>query len=206
MYFNFEMRLQKFADVDISAGNLFETRTGRRTFRCDHYYDDGSCYGGSDGGSCSKRKKRGEDERVLDRRQSQEDNVFSSREKRQTDDVVGCQKESTNGVDYRGRAAETVDGVPCVPWTEGYGGALAELGDHNFCRNPLDINDPNGVWCTTSPDLVESSINYCNVPKCDPVVTTRDVSCADWYDGRAYWKWEYTIPDNCYSEFETHRL
>ena len=199
-----------FADADISAGNLFSNRDGRKAFRCDHIYDDGSCYGGSDGGGCSKRKKREETttkgrQPVIEQGQNSS-RSSRAREKRQTDDVIGCQKESTNGVDYRGRAAETVDGVPCVKWTEGYGGALAELGDHNFCRNPLDINDPNGVWCTTSPDLVESSINYCNVPKCDPVVTTRDVSCADWYDGRAYWKWEYTIPDNCYSEFETHRL
>ena len=198
MYFNFEMRLQKFPDVDITAGNLFETRTGRRTFRCDHYYDDGSCYGGSDGGSCRKRKKRGEDERVLDRRQSQEDNVFSSREKRQTDDVVGCQKESTNGVDYRGRAAETVEGVACLKWTEGHGGDWADVGEHNFCRN--QNNYSNGVWCTVSTDAASSSIGTCNVPKCDPVIATREANCVDWDGGRAYWKWDFEVPANCTRE------
>ena len=174
-----------------SSGSIFEYDYGRRGFRCDHYYEDGSCWGGPDGGGCSKRKKR---EELVSR--PPEDIVNSSRslsarQKRQTDDVIGCQKESTNGVDYRGRAAETVDGVACLKWTEG-----VTEGEHNFCRNPND--NPNGVWCNTGP----SSVGYCNVPKCDPVITTREASCSDWVGGRAYWKWDYEIPNACQSKFQ----
>ena len=196
------------------AGNLFMYSYGRRAFRCDHYYEDGSCYGGPDGGGCSKRKKR---EELVPRPPGVNSNRSRSRslvvrQRRQTDDVIGCQKESTKGVDYRGRAAETVDGDACLKWTEGYGGEWADdvahmahyVVEHNFCRNPND--DPNGVWCTTSTNSDTSSIGYCNVPKCEPVITTRDVSCSEWHGGRAYWKWDYEIPDTCESEFDQDSL
>ena len=174
---------------------------GRYSFRCDHYYEDGSCYGGPDGGGCNKRKKR-EELKILEPGQPQISGNSSmaivGRDKRQTDDVVGCQKEETNGVDYRGRADETVDGVPCMKWTEGFGGKWSSEGEHNFCRNPSD--NANGVWCTTSTNKASSSIGYCNVPKCDPVIKTREVECVDWVDGRARWKWDWEIPNTCSRE------
>ena len=182
------------ADAEWNNGDDdYRYSNGRFAFRCDHYFEDGTCYGGPDGGGCSKRKKREElfsrpPEDIVIRGRS-----LTARQKRQIDDVIGCQKESTNGVDYRGRAAETVDGVACMKWTEG-----VTEGEHNFCRNPTD--DPNGVWCNTGP----SSTGYCNVPKCDPVITTRDVSCSDWVGGRAYWKWDYEIPNTCERKFELH--
>jgi Kringle domain. len=180
-----------------SSGTIFEySSSGKRGFRCDHYYEDGSCWGGPDGGGCSKRKKR---EELVSRPPEDIVNIsrsLSARQKRQTDDVIGCQKESTNGVDYRGRAAETVDGVACMKWTEGVINPPSTTSEHNFCRNPTD--DPNGVWCNTGP----SSTGYCNVPKCNPVITTRDVSCSEWVGGRAYWKWDYEIPNTCARKFE----
>ena len=122
-----------------SSGSIYEYSSGRRGFRCDHYYEDGSCYGGPDGGGCNNRKKREE----VDSRPAEDVVIrgrdFATRWRRQIDDVIGCQKQSTNGIDYRGRAAETVDGVPCMKWTEG-----VTEDEHNFCRNPTD--DPNGVW------------------------------------------------------------
>ena len=165
----------------------YKFNAGRYTFRCDHHYEDGSCYGGPDGGGCSKRKKR--EELVSRPPEVNSSRSLSIRQKRQIDDVIGCQKESTNGVDYRGRAAETVAGVACVKWAEG-----VTEGEHNFCRNPND--DPNGVWCNTGA----SSTGYCNVPKCDPLITTREAECADWIGGRAYWKWDYEIPTTCTRE------
>ena len=175
-----------------SSGTIFETSSGRRGFRCDHYYEDGTCYRGPNGGDgCSKRKKR--EDLVSDFNSSIS---LPRREKRQTDDVIGCQKPSTNGVDYRGRAAETVDGIPCLKWTEGVINPPSIPSEHNYCRNPTD--DPNGVWCNTGP----STTGYCNVPKCDPVFTTRDVSCSEWVGGKAYWKWDYEIPDTCERKFE----
>ena len=169
-------------------------------FRCDHYYEDGSCYGGPDGGDCPARKKREQQwvESSPVEKSLQHFNTsrsLSLRQKRQVDDVIGCLR--GKGTDYRGRASQTVDGVPCVKWTEGLGGRHSDQGDHNFCRNPSD--NPNGVWCTTGA----SSFGFCDVPKCDPVVKTRNVSCSDWVSGRAYWKWDHEIPSTCQSEFQT---
>ena len=184
--------IQKSLSTDAewnNGDNDYRNEDDRYSFRCDHYYEDGSCYGGTDGGGCNNRKKR---EEVASR--PAEDIVIRGRDlatrwRRQIDDVIGCQKESTNGIDYRGRAAETVDGVPCMKWTEG-----VTEDEHNFCRNPTD--DPNGVWCNTGA----SSTGYCNVPKCDPLITTREAECVDWIEGRAYWKWDYEIPDTCTRE------
>ena len=186
------------SDAEFNNGDpLFRTNSGRYSFRCDHYYEDGSCLGGPDGGGCSGKRKKRED--LVSRPPEYFVNSSRSlpaRQKRQTDDVIGCQKPSTNGVDYRGRAAETVDGVACLKWTEGVIDPPSTTSEHNFCRNPND--DPNGVWCNTGP----SSTGYCNVPKCDPVITTRDVSCSEWHGGRAYWKWDYEIPNACERKFE----
>ena len=72
--------------------------------------------GGPDGGGCSGKRKKREDARVLDTRPLQEDIINRNRsllsmEKRQTIYIVGYQKESTQGVEYRGRADETVDRI-----------------------------------------------------------------------------------------------
>ena len=171
-----------------NGDNHYTFQSGRYTFRCDHYYEDGSCYGGPDGGGCSKRKKR---EDIVSRPpEVNSSRILTARQKRQIDDVIGCQKESTKGVDYRGKAAETVDGDACANWAEG-----VTEGEHNFCRNPSD--DPNGVWCKT----VANTYAFCNVPKCDPLITTREAECADWIGGRAYWKWDFEIPTTCTREY-----
>ena len=181
-----------------SAGNLFNYDYGRRAFRCDHYYEDGSCYGGPDGGGCSKRKKREELVSRPPEANSSRSRIRSvvPRQKRQTDDGIGCQKESSKGVDYRGNAAE-VDGVACANWADDQWADDVE-GEHNFCRNPTDHAD--GVWCKT----VANTYGFCNVPKCEALITERYISCSEWHGGRAYWKWDYELPSTCESEFETY--
>ena len=198
----FDPVLHSFLNDLVIFTTMITLNLGRYSFRCDHYYEDGSCYGGPDGGGCNKRRKR-EELKIQEPGQPQISGNSSmaivGRDKRQTDDVIGCQKEETNGVDYRGRAGETVEGVPCMKWTEGFGGKWSSEGEHNFCRNPSD--NPNGVWCTTSTNKASSSIGYCNVPKCDRVIKTREVECVDWVGGRARWKWDWEIPNTCSREF-----
>ena len=69
----------------------YKFNAGRYTFRCDHHYEDGSCYGGPDGGGCSKRKKR--EELISRPPEVNSSRSLSVRQKRQIDDVIGCQKE-----------------------------------------------------------------------------------------------------------------
>ena len=107
---------------------------------------------------------------------------------------VGCQRSATKGADYDGIADVTSDGTPCLKWTEGYGGQWANQGDHNYCRNPSD--DPIGVHCPTGA----SSVGYCNVPTCPEVYITRNFTCTDWVQDRAYWVWENEVPSTCESE------
>ena len=76
---------------------------GRRTFRCDHYYEDGSCYGGPDGGGCRKRKKREEGRGGIQLRIEQGQN--SSRIRSTTD------KEFANSVDLMAWADEKIDKI-----------------------------------------------------------------------------------------------
>ena len=77
---------------------------------------------------------------------------------------VGCQEQSTNGADYSGTAHTTRGGLTCQAWSvqEPHGHDYSDVGDHNYCRNPID--DPRGVWCyTTDPG---DRWDYCPVPLC----------------------------------------
>ena len=70
---------------------------------------------------------------------------------------TGCQNAATKGKDYAGRAAVTVKGLPCKPWSStGYPSLPS-----NFCRNP---SSGRGVWCYTS--VPGTRWDYCQVPDC----------------------------------------
>ena len=71
---------------------------------------------------------------------------------------IGCQQISTSGHSYTGKANTTVDGIPCQRWSD--------VGDHNFCRNPIGSSQSQ-VWCHTMNPEVE--LQNCSVPLCPPL-------------------------------------
>ncbi|XP_052786352.1 uncharacterized protein LOC128221780 isoform X2 [Mya arenaria] len=78
------------------------------------------------------------------------------------DTDVGCYRGT--GIDYRGKAAITNTGLPCMKWTDAEDinpGTYPHmgLGDHNYCRNPDNDDTP---WCWVSRGNFES----CQVPEC----------------------------------------
>merc|ERR1711963_1393575 len=79
---------------------------------------------------------------------------------------IGCQKRSTSGSDYVGKANITIFGISCQRWsdTEPWDHNFTDVGDHNFCRNPGGYY--GGVWCYTSDPEIE--YQYCSVPLCPP--------------------------------------
>ena len=76
-----------------------------------------------------------------------------------------CQGGDPLGVDYSGDVSVTVSGLTCQAWTatEPHRHGNANVGEHNYCRNPDGYSD--GVWCyTTDPG---KRWELCNVPKCE---------------------------------------
>ena len=82
---------------------------------------------------------------------------------------IGCQMKNQ---EYAGLAASNASGHACQRWSstprqQGY----ADVGHHNYCRNPKDPNGlspdgrPGGVWCFTSAS--GQTWDYCSVPQCD---------------------------------------
>ena len=59
---------------------------------------------------------------------------------------IGCQEKSTSGHSYAGEANTTVDGIPCRRWSDTV--RFTQVGDHNFCRNPIGSSQSQ-VWCYT---------------------------------------------------------
>ena len=72
-----------------------------------------------------------------------------------------CQSGATDGADYTGTLASTVDGFTCKAWPSAPG--YTSTGSHNYCRNPS--KNSGGVWCyTTSPG---KRWQFCDVPICN---------------------------------------
>jgi hypothetical protein len=69
-----------------------------------------------------------------------------------------------NGVDYRGAASRTQNGLECGPWNRQVFYSTADnpelIGGHNFCRNPGGMESQ--PWCFDH----ESKRQLCDVPKC----------------------------------------
>ena len=74
-----------------------------------------------------------------------------------------CQLFSTKGRDYRGIANTTVKGVPCQHWSATQ---FTHVGEHNFCRNPVD-SGVDQVWCYAN--TTELEWDYCAVHFCPRV-------------------------------------
>ena len=74
---------------------------------------------------------------------------------------TGCQKASTKGKDYTGRAAVTQGGLQCKVWSK------TSYPDQkgNYCRNP---SSGRGVWCYTKDPGAGVRWDYCDVPECYP--------------------------------------
>ena len=83
-------------------------------------------------------------------------------------DNVGCQHNSTMGRDYSGRANTTESGIPCQKWsdTQPNDHEFTFVGDHNYCRNPVD-GDEDRVWCITND--TDKGWEFCSVPFCPPL-------------------------------------
>ena len=78
---------------------------------------------------------------------------------------VGCQEQSTNGINYTGTANTTMSGLTCQAWSvqEPHGHPYSYYGNHNYCRNLDGYLD--GVWClTTDPDIL---YDFCPVTLCE---------------------------------------
>lgn len=88
-----------------------------------------------------------------------------------------CQKMATdtaecyngNGADYRGHVARTDKGTPCQMWSENElvnqdSNPDADVGDHNFCRNPDGDTKP---WCWV--DNKRNVFGYCSIRSCSAV-------------------------------------
>ena len=91
---------------------------------------------------------------------------------------IGCQQRSTSGRDYIGKANTTVDGIRCQRWsktqrvetfnTKPYNRSFTNVGDHNFCRNPIGGEPTQSqFWCYTTDPLHEKQ--NCSVPFCPPL-------------------------------------
>ena len=80
----------------------------------------------------------------------------------------GCQSKSMLGRDYRGSLNTTKDGIPCQRWsdTEPHEHPFTDVGEHNFCRNPVEA-PASQVFCyTTDPS---QRYQFCSVPFCSPL-------------------------------------
>ena len=91
---------------------------------------------------------------------------------------VGCQHNSTHGMDYRGTANTTISGILCQRWsdTQPHDHHLTHVGDHNHCRNPG--SSLNQVWCLTSDPNIK--VGYCAVPYCPPLKALDFSLDGDW--------------------------
>ena len=79
-----------------------------------------------------------------------------------------CQSKSMLGRDYRGTSNTTKDGIPCQRWndTEPHEHPFTQVGEHNFCRNPVEA-PVSQVFCyTTDPS---QRYQFCSVPFCPPL-------------------------------------
>ena len=88
---------------------------------------------------------------------------YNSEESDGLQNSMYCQHKSTHGRDYRGTVNETVAGIPCQRWsdTQPHNHLFTNVGDHNFCRNPVD-SQVDRLWCiSTDPDIFGQ---VCSVP------------------------------------------
>ena len=74
------------------------------------------------------------------------------------------------GVEYTGTVQMTINGRHCLQWDLSSGQLSTFFPDgssrlaQNFCRNPSNPPNPNGVWCyTTDPNV---TYELCDVPQC----------------------------------------
>jgi cysteine-rich repeat protein len=82
---------------------------------------------------------------------------------------VGSEKlKGSRGEDYEGCQSITRSGIPCQKWTEQSPHShewkpekYANLGDHNFCRNPYQQDT---IWCITTDPTVR--FDYCDPYEC----------------------------------------
>ena len=79
-----------------------------------------------------------------------------------------CQSKAMSGRDYKGRVNVTKDGVPCQRWNESepHKHPFSYVGDHNYCRNPIEA-PVSEVFCYTSDPNVR--YQFCSVPFCPPL-------------------------------------
>ena len=92
---------------------------------------------------------------------------------------VGCQHRSTSGRDYRGNANTTKTGIPCQRWSDNqpHEHPFTNIGDHNYCRNPVGSQNTQ-VWCLTTDPTIEAE--YCSVPFCPPLRVLDFSLDSDW--------------------------
>ena len=89
---------------------------------------------------------------------------------------VRCLHKSTRGMDYRGTANTTFTGIPCQRWIDTWPNdhIWTHVGDHNYCRNPVGMDQPqNTPWCFAND--IDFSRQPCSIPLC-PTLTVFDLS------------------------------
>lgn len=119
---------------------------------------------------------------------------------------------------YSGNQDTTKTGLKCQSWTSQEphkheytpdSKCNAELGNHNYCRNPN--GDPKGVWCYTTNPLKEK--DYCNIINNVPILKSDVEKLGEGIgtnyrgeqnrtvSGRICKKWTEPIPDDIQKKY-----
>lgn len=91
-----------------------------------------------------------------------------------------CYTTYDKGASYNGTVTQTRKGIQCLNWGTVTNNSPHYFENHNYCRNPFNLNQP---WCYT--DRTIYTYDFCDIPTCGntyyyflPMIDYFDDHCA----------------------------